>query len=218
MHLNKRIATVALALSAGASFAGPALVEPALIDSPAARFYESAAQLERPRSLREAAALHTAAHAREVDRSLGGALLPEARAAEEARRAIAVLRAYAATGEEKYFADALRRARHLAAWNPRGATAHARAPEDSRSIAWTLALAYDRLAPRLDTAQKNVILSPLRVRAADLYQDDSLDAEALAALAGIATLLAGDLPEAKAWAQFAAPLAAKFQNHQRSTP
>jgi hypothetical protein len=207
----RRIVLTALALSAGVSFAGPAQIE-----SPAARFHERAAQLERPRSLRDAAALHTAEHAREVDRRLGGALLPETRAVQEAQRTVAVLRAYAATGEEKYFAESLRRARHLAAWNPRGASAHARAPGDSRTIAWTLALAYDRLAPRLDAAQKNVILSPLRVRAADLYQDDSLDAEALAALAGIATLLAGDLPEAKAWAQLAAPLAAKFHNPQWS--
>ena len=206
MHI-KRIVLIALALTAGVSAAGPAQIE-----TPAARFHERAAQLERPRSLRDAAVLHTAEHAREVDRRLGGALLPETRAEEEARRTIAVLRAYAATGEEKYFAESLRRARHLAAWNPRGATAHARAPEDSRTIAWTLALAYDRLSPQLDAAQKNLILSPLRVRAADLYQNAMLDADSLAALAAIATLLAGDVPEAKAWASYAAPLAAKFHD------
>jgi len=206
MH-NKRIVLIALALTAGVSAAGPAQIE-----TPAARFHERAAHLERPRSLRDAAALHTADHAREVDARLGGARLPETRAAEEARRTVAVLRAYAATGEEKYFADSLRRVLHLAAWNPRGGTAHARAPQDSRTIAWTLALAYDQLSPLLDSAQRNLILSPLRVRTADLYEDVTLDADSLAALAAIATLLAGDVPEAKAWAQYAAPLAAKFHN------
>ncbi len=206
MHI-KRIVLIALALTAGVSAAGPAQIE-----TPAARFHERAAQLERPRSLRDAAVLHTAERAREVDARLGGARLPETRAAEEARRTIAVLRAYAATRDEKYFADSLRRVLHLAAWNPRGGTAHARAPQDSRTIAWTLALAYDQLSPLLDGAQKNLILSPLRVRTADLYEDVTLDADSLAALAAIATLLAGDVPEAKAWAQYAAPLAAKFQN------
>ena len=56
---------------------------------------------------------------REVELRRAGALLPPHLAVEESRRAIAVLRAYAATGDELHFREALRRARHLAQFDPR---------------------------------------------------------------------------------------------------
>jgi len=51
---------------------------------------------------------------REVEFRRDGALLPAPLAVEESRRAIAVLRAYAATGDEAHFREALRRARRQA--------------------------------------------------------------------------------------------------------
>lgn len=181
-------------------------------DASANALYAQSAAMAHPRSLRDAAGLHNSEKLPAVDWRLGGALLPEAQALEEATRTVAVLRAYAATAALEYFDDALRRARHIATWNARGASAHANRRDDSRTIAWTLALAYDQLAPRLDAAHKILLLGALKVRAADMYQDDSLDGQTLAVLAAIATLVAGDLPEAHAWAKFAAPRAAKLNN------
>ena len=201
-----RNAALGCALAAGV----PSAV--AYSDASANALYAQAAATAHPRSLRDAAALLDAEKLRPVDQRLGAALLPEAQALEEATRTVAVLRAYAATAGRAYFDDALRRARHIATWNPRGASAHANRRDDSRTIAWTLALAYDQLAPRLDAAHKNLLLGALKVRAADMYQDDSLDGQTVAALAAIATLVAGDLSEAQAWAKFAAPLAAKLHN------
>lgn len=149
------------------------------------------------RSLPAAVEAPSAQLRREVERRRGGPLLPETRAREESRRTIAALRVYAATGAEKDFQEALRRARHVASWNPRGATAHARAPKDSRTIAWTLTLAYDWLSPRLDTVQRNLLLSPLRVRADDMF--DEFLPESVPTLTAIATLLAGEVPESKSW-------------------
>lgn len=129
---------------------------------------------------------------REVQRRLNGTLLSERHALEESRRTIAALRVYAATGEQHFFSDALRRARHLAAWNPRGRT-----DEDSRSVAWALALAYDWLGPRLDNTQKTQLLAPLRERTNELINVVSPDGRPT--LLAIATLLAGDVPESKLW-------------------
>jgi hypothetical protein len=140
----------------------------AYADASANALYAQAAATAHPRSLRDAAVLLDSAKLRRVDQRLGAALLPEAQALEEATRTVAVLRAYAATAERAYFDDALRRARHIATWNPRGASAHANRRDDSRTIAWTLALAYDQLAPRLDAAHKNLLLGALKVRAADM--------------------------------------------------
>ncbi|MGQ0544803.1 MAG: hypothetical protein ACT4P3_05640 [Betaproteobacteria bacterium] len=125
---------------------------------------------------------------REVDFRRNGALLPAPLAVEESRRAVAVLRAYAATGDETYFRDALRRARHLAALDPRQSSL-----ADSLSIAWALALAAQWLAPRLDAAAERSLLEPLRARAATLFANAW--PESLPALAVIARTLAGRGPQ-----------------------
>jgi hypothetical protein len=83
---------------------------------------------------------------------------------EESRRAIIALRAYAASGEEPLYRDALRRALHLATFDPR-----ALALEDSLSVAWALALASDGLAPRLGAAEQASLLAALRLRAGALF-------------------------------------------------
>ena len=122
---------------------------------------------------------------REVEFRRGGALLPAQHAVEESRRAIAVLRAYAATGEGAYFHDALRRARHLAQFDPRESSL-----EDSLTVAWTLALAYQWLAPRLDREHRQALLHPLRARAATLF--NKAWPESVPALAVIARVISGN--------------------------
>lgn len=122
---------------------------------------------------------------REAEFRRGGALLPVRHAVEESRRAIAVLRAYAATGEDAYFRDALRRARHLAHFDPRESSL-----EDSLTIAWALALACQWLAPRIDADIRHALLRPLRARAATLF--NKAWPESVPALAVIARVLSGD--------------------------
>lgn len=129
---------------------------------------------------------------REVELRRDGALHGTQHAVEESRRAIAVLRVYAATGEERDFQEALRRALHLAALDPRDSIA-----EDSRSISWALALAYDWLSPRLDGTHKNALLEPLRTRVAQLVEQ--VAPENRPALTAIARMLADDAPEARRW-------------------
>jgi hypothetical protein len=129
---------------------------------------------------------------REVEFRREGALLPSHLATEESRRAIAVLRAYAATGNDAYFHDALRRAQHLARLDPRESSL-----EDSLTVAFTLALASDWLAPRLDARARGALLASLRARAAALF--DNAWPESLPALAVIARALAGHDPQEKLW-------------------
>jgi hypothetical protein len=129
--------------------------------------YSKAAAKAHPRSMPEAGEIHSAGLLDRVARRMGGGLLPETQATEESRRAIDALRAYAAAAEE------------------------------ARTVAWTLALGYDWLAPRLDETSKHRILGALRVRTADLKRDPSPDSTAT--LTAILTLVAGDLPEARVW-------------------
>jgi hypothetical protein len=121
----------------------------------------------------------------EVELRRGGTLLSAEHAVEESRRAIAVLRAFAATGEDAYFRDALRRARHLAHFDPRESSL-----EDSLTIAWALALACEWLAPRLDAGAKQGLLRALRARSATLF--NKAWPESVPALLVIARTLAGD--------------------------
>ena len=129
---------------------------------------------------------------REVELRRGGPLLAERDAVEESRRAIAALRAYRASGEERYFRDALRRALHLAAFDPRASSL-----EDSLTVAWALALACDWLAPRVDAPAKDSLVAALRVRAATLFNEAW--PESLPALHVIARLLAGHDHHARVW-------------------
>ena len=129
---------------------------------------------------------------REAEFHRNGTLLSVRHAVEESRRAVAVLRAYAATGEDAYFRDALRRARHLAQFDPRESSL-----EDSLTIAWALALAAAWLAPRLDAPTKQALLAALRIRAGILF--NKAWPESLPALAVIARQLAGQDQNARLW-------------------
>lgn len=142
-------------------------------------------------------ALGGAAHAlpeaklmREAQFRAGGKLLPSQHAVEESRRAIVALRAYAASGEEPLYQDALRRALHLAAFNPLASNL-----EDSLTVAWALALACDWLAPRLDPAARATLHGALRLRAAALF--NKAWPESLPALLVIARTLADHDHQAK---------------------
>jgi hypothetical protein len=194
------ITVVALGLMSASIEEAPAIgaagdVRAAVAGSPA--LYARAAAKAHPRSMPEAGEVHSPGLLDRVARRMHGGLLPETQATEESRRAIDALRAYAATRDSAHYKEALRRVMHLASWDPRGASGYTLAPEDSRTVAWTLALGFDWLEPRLDAVQKDQILGALRVRAADLKRDTSPDSTAT--LTAILTLVAGDMPEARVW-------------------
>jgi len=128
---------------------------------------------------------------------------------EECLRTLEAALAWLATWREEYFAEALRHALNLAAWDPAGSTSYAAADQASREIAWTLALAYDWLHARLDANQRGLLLAPILARGADMYNDvigararvatypyDSHGNTTLTALALVCVLVAGDIPEA----------------------
>lgn len=138
----------------------------------------------------------------------------------ESGRALNAALAWLVTGREDYFAEALRRALNLAAWDPRGSTAYASVDQASRGIVSTLALAYDWLFPRLDVIQKDLLRAAILARSTDIYNDligsrariaihpyDSHRNVTLTVLAAVSTVLAGDIPEAETWLRDALPLA-----------
>ena len=141
-------------------------------------------------------------------------------AQEESQRMLDAGLAWLATGREEFFADALRRALNLAAWDPGGATAYASVDLASSLIAGTLALAFDWLYPRLDAGQKSMLLAPIVARGTDMYGDvigsrariaihpyDSHRNVILNYLAGICVLLAAEIPEAWGCVRDTLPLA-----------
>ena len=139
---------------------------------------------------------------------------------EACKRALKSLAAYVLSRDDAMATDAVRHIMNLASWDPRGATAYARVDMASRFIAWTAALGYDWLSPRLDSEQKSRILAMLKLRAGDMHADiigarariakyprDSHGNQTLTILAVISALLAGDLPEADTWLTDTLPLA-----------
>jgi hypothetical protein len=138
----------------------------------------------------------------------------------ECERILNTAFAYVATKEDKYYVEALRRALNLASWDPRGSTSYASADQAARLIAATLTLAYDWLFPRLDATQRRLLLAALKIRVADMYTDlfgvrariaihpyNSHGNHTLTFLAAMATVLAGDIPEAENWMRDSLPLA-----------
>ncbi|HEU4645055.1 MAG TPA: DUF4962 domain-containing protein, partial [Burkholderiales bacterium] len=139
---------------------------------------------------------------------------------EESRRMLEAALAWLATWREEYFADALRRALNLAAWDPNGSTSYAASDFASREIVWSLALAYDWLHPWLDENQRSLLRAPILVRAGDMYNAligsrarfaaqpyDSHGNVNLTTLALVCVLLAGDFPEAYEGLRQTLPLA-----------
>jgi hypothetical protein len=135
-------------------------------------------------------------------------------------RAVEAALAWLSTSKEEHFIDALRRFENLASWNPRGSTSYVSVDQASREIASTLTLGYDWLFPRLNATQRNLLLSSILARGTDMYDDligtrarvavhpyDSHRNVTLTSLAGMSTVLAGDIPEAQIWLRDALPLA-----------
>ena len=130
------------------------------------------------------------------------------------------LMAYAYDRTDADLRDAKQRLLNLAAWDPRGATAHD--DRESSFIAWVVTLGYDWLGPALDESQRDALRKMLSTRIGDLYgwitgangwphdasyvppplwrhPRDSHRAYIAGMLAVMSTLLIGDLPEAQRW-------------------
>lgn len=123
---------------------------------------------------------------------------------------------YRLSGSQRFFQDAVRLGDQLAALDPNGPTSYANQDQATRSIATGLIKAVDLLAPELDDSRKKIWLSVIGQRGEQIYQDlvsnrvrideyplDSHGTQNLGYLAVIATLALGDVPEARAWFDFA---------------
>lgn len=126
--------------------------------------------------------------------------------------------AWRVTGRENIWQDLRRRALHLASWDPRGSSGLASQDQSTRSIAWALAIAFDWGHERFATAERAAILSVLRIRVNNLYEDvagdppriaampyDSHRAHTLGRIAALSLILAGEAPESAEWVVNAVP-------------
>jgi hypothetical protein len=146
----------------------------------------------------------------------------DSRVFDEAKRTLNSLQAYALTGSDKYYADALRRVRNMASWDPAGRTAFTRERMDTsaRFMTFVLALGYDWLYPRLDAATKSQLAAVLKVRMGQMYGElvgersriaarprDSHGIQTSIMLGAMLPLVAGDIAETDAWMARTLPLA-----------
>jgi hypothetical protein len=138
----------------------------------------------------------------------------------EQKRTLNAAFAYAGTRERKYGDDAVRRLLAQARWSTTGPIALRNNDMASRNVAWTLALGYDWLYDRLTASQKATILAAIRERTRDMYDEyiatreitrnpyDSHGNLTLTITAAIASLVAGDIPEADQWLRGSVTMAA----------
>jgi len=146
----------------------------------------------------------------------------EGRIMDEVKLATNALAAYALFKEDRYYAEALRLAKNMASWDPNGTTAYTRKYVDmgARQLTYTLVLAYDWLYPKLDSSTKSLLLSSIRIRTKQMFDDVIGNRSRVAAepreshgqvtatmIGMMATLLVGDVPEAGEWMEKALPLA-----------
>ena len=129
----------------------------------------------------------------------------------EQKRTLASAYAWAVSKNPTYGADAARRLLAQAAWSTTGPISFANNDMGSRTVAWTLALGYDWCNDYLSPVQKATILAAIRTRTGDMYNQyiatnqittypyDSHGNLTLTITAAIATLMAGEIPEADAW-------------------
>jgi hypothetical protein len=142
----------------------------------------------------------------------------EATVAEQ-KRALNSALAWAATKQGKYGDDGARRLMAMAGWNASGAIGFKNNDMASRNVAWTLALGYDWMNEYLSPEQKSAILEAIRFRTRDMYNEyiatgeitkypyDSHGNLTLTIMAAIASLVAGDIPDADKWVVATVPMA-----------
>jgi hypothetical protein len=163
-----------------------------------------------------------------VDRVLGEPLPPDGSRGDGdgydrfGMRALWSLIAFGYDRTDVYREDARRRVLNLAAWEPRGPTAVD--DQESRFIAFVVALGYDWLGAALSAAERELLLSMLNTRIGDLHgwvvgtrgwppsdpgagipppiwqtPRDSHRNVTAAVVAAMSALLVGDLPAAETW-------------------
>ena len=137
----------------------------------------------------------------------------------EQKRALNSALVWAATINRKYGDDAARRLMAMAGWNASGPIGFKNNDMASRNVAWTLALGYDWMHDHLSAEQKAAILAAIRMRTRDMYNEyiatneitknpyDSHGNLTLTIMAAIASLVAGDIPEADKWVVSTVPMA-----------
>ncbi|MDA1097917.1 MAG: DUF4962 domain-containing protein [Proteobacteria bacterium] len=115
--------------------------------------------------------------------------------------------------DRRYLDEAMRRARHLATWNPRGSTGRRSQDSISREIALTLATVLDLTHEFWADEDRARILASITTRTGDLFEHyiaavrmplarmpyNSHGFRHSGAIASIASLLAGDVAEARDW-------------------
>ena len=135
----------------------------------------------------------------------------------EQKRTLAAALAWAVTRQQGYGNDAARRMLAQAKWATDGPIAYAKNDMANRTVAWTLALAYDWAHDVLRPGEKQAILAAIKARTQPMFDDvvnrlgaypyDSHANLTLTIVAAIGALTAGDIPEADQWLQEALPLA-----------
>ncbi len=141
---------------------------------------------------------------------------------DEVKRTQHALMAAVLLKEEQYVAEALRRLKNLASWDPAGPTSYQRRGLNmsARTLTYALALGFDWLHPRLSAADKALLLGAIKARLAHMHADVIGDRSRVAAhprdshgqlsatmLGMMSALVVGDLPEADGWLRQALPLA-----------
>jgi hypothetical protein len=87
--------------------------------------------------------------------------------AEEERILLGAL-LWRSTGASFALEDARRRAHNLAKWSPRGVSGALNQDQAARSVAWTLALAYDWLYDQWTRDERRMLLGAIRARVDDM--------------------------------------------------
>lgn len=136
---------------------------------------------------------------------------------QEQKRTLAAALAWAVTHERRYGDDAFRRVMAQARWNTQGTLSYKNNDMGSRTVAWTLALAYDWMYDYLKPGQRAIVAAAIRERTQPMYHDavtnlasypyDSHGNISLTITAAIGVLMAGEIPEADLWVKDALPLA-----------
>jgi hypothetical protein len=86
----------------------------------------------------------------------------------ESERLLASAFHWLITGDKASMVDAKRRALALSGWSPRGSTGVWYQDQAARSVAWSLALAYDWLYSQWSSEEKQLLLNAIRPRIEDM--------------------------------------------------